>query len=152
MEILLRFRIHASRILACHIAAKIGGPAGETRAHARWKNILTAYARLEIGERLCKTWLAHFKCRNAKQPRRSRCIAVWGWIAAVSTFAGSSFHPISIMVLRASPKSRIFEEISFRGNDSWHDIVTISLRYHRDITHGFSLPFVLSFYTYILSK
>lgn len=69
----------AFRCLVCHIAAKIAGPTGERSA--RWKNVLTAYARLEIGERLCKTWLAHFKCRNAKQLRRSRCIAVWGWIA-----------------------------------------------------------------------
>lgn len=51
---------------------EIGRSPGKTSA--RWKNVLTAYARLEIGERLCKTWLAHFKCRNAKPHRRSRIV------------------------------------------------------------------------------
>lgn len=140
----------ASRRLACHIAAKIAGPTGERSACARWKNILTTYARLEIGERLCKTWLAHFKCRNAKQTppfavycrlgmdrRRRRRIS--------THLLENSFHPISIMVLRALPKSRIFKEVPFRGNDFWHDIVTTSSRYYtafRYTLHTFYTTYV----------
>lgn len=73
LAILLRFRARVSFSMSYR-----GGDrrARGRNAPAQWKNVLTAYARLEIGERLCKTWLAHFKCRNAKQHRRSRCIAV----------------------------------------------------------------------------
>lgn len=39
LAILLCFRTRAFRILACHIAAKIGAPAGETRARAMEKCI-----------------------------------------------------------------------------------------------------------------
>lgn len=130
----------AFRCLVCHIAAKIAGPTGERSA--RWKNVLTAYARLEIGERLCKTWLAHFKCRNAKQPRRSRCIAVWGWIAERARARTGYPHLPETRFIR----SRLWYFVLYRNRESLKKshfaetiFDTISLRYYRDITQLFAL-------------
>lgn len=69
LAILFRFRTHVSVSYRGEDRRTSG-----KNARARWKNVLTAYARLEIGERLCKTWLAHFKCRNAKSHRHSRIV------------------------------------------------------------------------------
>lgn len=116
-------------------------------ARARWKNVLTAYARLEIGERLCKTWLAHFKCRNAMQHRRSRCIAVWGWIAVETPALAFSRMQDVYICRKLVPSDLDYGTSCFAGVENLRDWNPISgrflTRYRYDMDMRYHVIFVI---------